>query len=418
MTSGVLKHYFRNMSFTSSRDLRLVIGAKAVSFFGDEVATFALVLRLQAHGAGAAEVAALLMANLAPIVLLAGVAGRVVDRYDNRRLLVVSSLLQAAVCGSMLLVSAPFALLTLVALLGAGQAVNGAAWQALLPALAGPGELSRAVSRSQAANTAAGIAGPALSGVLTGWLGVAAALSVDAGTFLVVTLAALLLRVGRSHVRRPGVRMEGGLSIVRRTPLLRSVIGLLGLLILLGAAVNVVEVFLVRETLGANGAWFGICAAGYSIGLLAGAMLAGRIVTTRGQALGIVVAAPALSIGLCAMGLSPNVGFLLVLGALAGVGNGVLNVTANALVMGSAAPQERGRVAAVLSGVVSGCLLAAYAIGGAVATALTPREVFVVAGVLGALAPLLVARTVLRAATAHERVSAERDAAGLERVAP
>ena len=407
------------MSFTSSRDVRLVIGAKAVSFFGDEVATFALVLRLQAHGAGAAEVAALLMANLAPIVLLAGVAGRVVDRYDNRRLLVVSSLLQAAVCGSMLLVSAPFALLTLVALLGAGQAVNGAAWQALLPALAGPGELSRAVSRSQAANTAAGIAGPALSGVLTGWLGVvAAALSVDAGTFLLVTLAALLLRVGRSHVRRPGVRMEGGLSIVRRTPLLRSVIGLLGLLILLGAAVNLVEVFLVRETLGASAAWFGICAAGYAIGLLAGAMLAGRIVTTRGQALGIVVAAPALSIGLCAMGLSPNIGFLLVLGALAGVGNGVLNVTANALVMGSAAPQERGRVAAVLSGVVSGCLLAAYAIGGAVATALTPREVFVVAGVLGALAPLLVARTVLRAATAHERVSAERDAAGLERVAP
>jgi hypothetical protein len=331
----------------------------------------------------------------------------------------VSSLLQAAVCGSLLLVSAPFALLTLVALLGAGQAVNGAAWQALLPALAGPGELSRAVSRSQAANTAAGIAGPALSGVLTGWLGVvAAALSVDAGTFLLVTLAALLLRVGRSHVRRPGVRMEGGLSIVRRTPLLRSVIGLLGLLILLGAAVNLVEVFLVRETLGASAAWFGICAAGYAIGLLAGAMLAGRIVTTRGQALGIVVAAPALSIGLCAMGLSPNVGFLLVLGALAGVGNGVLNVTANALVMGSAAPQERGRVAAVLSGVVSGCLLAAYAIGGAVATALTPREVFVVAGVLGALAPLLVARTVLRAATAHERVSAERDAAGLERVAP
>jgi MFS family permease len=412
-----MKEYLRNMSFTSPRDLRLVISAKAVSFFGDEVATFALVLRLQAHGASAAEVAALLMANMAPILLLAGPAGRAVDRFDNRRLLLVSSLLQAVVCGSLMLVSAPVALLGLVAVLGAGQAVNGAAWQALLPALAGPGELPRAVSRSQAANTVAGIAGPALSGLVTGWLGVGAALAVDAGTFLLVAVAAMLLRVGRVGITQGGERMEGGLAIVRRTPLLRSVIGSLGLLILLGGAVNVVEVFLVRETLGASAAWFGICAAGYSIGLLAGAVLAGRIGTTRGQARGIAVAAPALSIGLCAMGLSPNVGFLLFLGALAGVGNGVLNVTAGALVMGSATPAERGRVAALLGGVVSGCMLASYAVGGAVAAALSPREVFVVAGLLGTAGTLLAGRTVLRAATAHDRANGAHQVPDVEPVA-
>src|SRR4051812_47165733 len=48
-----MKHYFRNMSFRIRlNDLPLVVGAKAVSFLGDEVATVALMLRLQNSGAG------------------------------------------------------------------------------------------------------------------------------------------------------------------------------------------------------------------------------------------------------------------------------------------------------------------------------------------------------------------------------
>jgi hypothetical protein len=93
-----MKHYFRNMSFTSARrDVRLVAAAKSVSWLGDEVALVALTLRLQTDGRGAGAVAALLIANLVPIVLLSGVVGQLVDRYDNRALLVASSLAQAAI---------------------------------------------------------------------------------------------------------------------------------------------------------------------------------------------------------------------------------------------------------------------------------------------------------------------------------
>ena len=44
------------MSFTS-RDLRLVVSAKSVSWFGDEVAMVALTLQLQSSGRGAMAVA-------------------------------------------------------------------------------------------------------------------------------------------------------------------------------------------------------------------------------------------------------------------------------------------------------------------------------------------------------------------------
>src|SRR5690348_8109900 len=94
-----MKRYFRNMSFRSARrDVSLVVLAKSLSWLGDLVAEVALVLRMQSHGYGASAVAALLIANAVPIVLLSGVVGRVVDAVDNRRLLVLSSLAQAVVC--------------------------------------------------------------------------------------------------------------------------------------------------------------------------------------------------------------------------------------------------------------------------------------------------------------------------------
>ena len=159
------------MSFISGRrDLLLVVGARTVSLFGDLVATIALVLRLQSHGAGPAAVAALLIANLLPIVLLSGLVGRLVDARDNRTLLVVSGLVQAAVCVPLAAAGSLALTLALVAALGVGQAVNGATWQALLPALVPADGLSRAVSFSQAATTLAGIVAPAAGGLLVGLL--------------------------------------------------------------------------------------------------------------------------------------------------------------------------------------------------------------------------------------------------------
>src|SRR5882762_4772719 len=91
------------MSFTParvgrSRDLWLAVVARAVSLLGDEAAVIALTLRLHDSGRGAGAIAALFVAGMLPLVVLAPLAGRLVDRYDSRRLLVWSGLAQAVVC--------------------------------------------------------------------------------------------------------------------------------------------------------------------------------------------------------------------------------------------------------------------------------------------------------------------------------
>ena len=407
-----MKHYFRNMSFRSRRggDLPIVVTAKAISFLGDEVAAVALMLRLQSSGAGPAAVAGLLMANLAPIVLLAGPVGRLVDRYDNRRLLVISSLAQAGVCLALSTSANPAVVLPLVALLGAGQAVNGATWQALLPAVVGEERLPRAISTSQAANTVAGIAAPAVSGLLTGTYGARVPLLVDAVTFLAIGAAALMMRTRRVVADR-GEPMPGGLAVVRRDVLLRTVISLLALFVLLGSMVNVVDVFLVRGVLHASTTWYGISAAGYAVGLLAGILAARRLHTTTQFARALLGSAALLGAGLAAMGAAPDVRWLTAIAVLTGSMNGVLNVVAGSLVMGHAAPHERGRVAAVLSAALSGTQLAAFATGGALAGVLGPRGVFVLAGGLALIAPVITGRMLLNAASARQPAGAPAEVA-------
>lgn len=391
------------MSFTiGGRDVRLAAGARAVSWLGDEVAMVALMLRAQSHGQGAGTVAALLIANAVPLVLLSGVAGRLVDRHDSRRLLVLSSAAQAAVCAVLAYVSPQSAVLALLALLGAGQAINSATWSALLPAIVAPGELPRALGLVSAATTLAGIVAPAVGGLLFGAFGTRVPLLVDAASFLAVLIAALLVRTRRA-VKAPGKgKQHGGLAIVRRDPLLRPLVAMLALFVLLGAMVNVVDVFLVRGTLGASALWYGLAGATYSIGAFAGALGAGRLRGATRLAGGLVAACSVLALGLAAMGLVPSVVWLLPIGVVAGAGNGVLNVTLNSLVFGHTAADERGRVAALVSGVSNGTQLIAFVFGGVLTSALDPRSAFVLAGGCGLLAPVLLGRAVLRAATRPE----------------
>ena len=127
------------MSIPRSRDLRLLAGAAGLSALGDFMAIFPLILHVQQRTGSAFAVAALIFALWGPVVLAAGMAGAIVDRFENRRILIAVSLGQAVVVASMLLcVDSLPVLLPLMTLLGFGVALSQPAEFALVPAAAGP----------------------------------------------------------------------------------------------------------------------------------------------------------------------------------------------------------------------------------------------------------------------------------------
>ncbi len=369
------------------RDLRLVAGGRAFSFLGDEVAIFALILAVHDAGRGTTGVAALFLAAALPSVLLAPWAGRIGDLHDSRTVLVTAGLLQALLCVGLAFAPTLPVILVLLVALQSVQAVAGPTWGSLVPSIVGAADTGRAVGAVQALALLAGIAGPAVAGVLVAVSGTTWPLLLDAATFVALAAVAAAVhtrRGGRTTAEERGPRALDGLRVIRRDALMFPM--LLGLLafILFGEITNVVEVFLVRDSLAAGAAAFGLLGALFAVGAATGSVLGGRAKDDARRARVSVAMALLLGLFTTIAGLAPTV---LVFGAvwlLLGVCVGVLNVSVSTLVVVRAPETSRAQVIASLSGLTRGCGLLATLAGGVLGVIAGPRTIFVVAG-LGAL---------------------------------
>ncbi|GAA0951325.1 hypothetical protein GCM10009554_52570 [Kribbella koreensis] len=399
-------------SLWSHRDIRLVLPARAVSYAGDAIALVALMLRVSGDGTGTgagggsgsglsatAAITALLLAFAVPTVVMIPFAGRIVDAYDSRRVLVWASLLQAAAGVGIAFSHGLAATLALVCVLQVGQAVAGPAWAALIPRIVGDDLVGRATGVSQALIGAATLAGSAAGGLLVGMSGDRVALLVDASTFVGLAVVARLVRTRRTPL--PGAPKErGGMTAGLRSlfadNLLQVLVPALWVFILVGEAVNVVEVLLIRNEIRLGPTGYGLVLAAQGAGAIAGAWYTGRLRSDLARTRAVLAGTAAIGVSCVLMGLAGGV-VPLVIGAVAvGFGGGMLNAATSTLVVTRSLDALRGRVVAALSGTARACSLVALLLGGAVGALVGPRATFVLAGVLAVLCAAVTAGLVAR----------------------
>ena len=106
-----------------------------------------------------------------------------------------------------------------------------------------------------------------------------------------------------------------------------------------------------------------------------------------------------LSTSMLAYAAAPSILWLAVPAVLAGLGNALLNATANTVIALRVPEAVRGRVGAALGGLMAASMVGAMLLGGIVASALTPRQVFLLAGLLGLIDAGIVGRSLLRTAS-------------------
>lgn len=369
-------------------DLYLATVARAVSTIGNEVAVIALLLRLHDAGGDGWAVAGLLVAGTLPLVLLAPLAGMLADRYDSRSLIVGGSLVQAGLCGALAFAGPAPLVLVLVAANAAASAVVGPTLTALVPVLVPRSRLAMAVGLQESGQLAAILVGPILGGVLTGATGGATVpLLADAGTFVVLAVAAALVKTRRRPKPAAGrSRAMAGILLLGTDPVIRTVAILLAVLVLVGEAVTVAEVFLVRDTLAAGATAFGALSAAFTGGMIAGTLPAVALKTGRRLLAAIPPASLAMAAGLIGAGSISALAGVFVCYAIAGAGAGALNVAATTLVLDRTPDALRGRVQAALNGLLRTAGIAALGVGGIAAGIFAPGTVFVLSGVAIAVA--------------------------------
>ncbi len=349
------------------------------------MALVALVLHVQAEQNTGTAVGALLLAAALPR-LLGPVAGTLADAVDGRTMMIVCDLGQTIVYGAIAIWLPPLPLLlALVAVTSILETAFTPASRAAVTSIVERDALPSANAWLGSTLNLQVAAGPLLGGALVAAGGFSGAIAANALTFLVSAL--LLLRLPSLPTHTDGDEPRGlladtraGLAFALRHRTARAVVVTLFLGVAFGAIDNVALVFLARDELGAGPVGFGAVNSAFGVGMLiASALLinwGGRIQPRNLFILGWVLT----GVGTIATGLAPTLALAALLQALAGIGNAGDNVASDTLIQQHVPRQMLGRVFGLVATAASVGGGIAYAAGGPLLDATSPRFVFILGG--------------------------------------
>jgi MFS family permease len=289
------------MTLWRHRDFLLLWCGETVSQVGTMVSHLALpLLAATVLGATPWEMGLLVAAERGAFLLVGLPAGVLLDRVRRRPVMIAADLVRFALFASIPLAWAldvlTFAQLLVVALLGSVATVFfDVGYQSILPAVVGRAGLVEGNVKLESTRAAAEAAGPALGGGLVQLVGAAAAVLLDAVSYLVS--AAFLARMrSRETVAAPDparslrAEMAEGLRYVLGHPLLRPIALTTATGNLFSGVLAAVSVLFLARELGQPPAVIGLVLAAGSAGGLVGALTAGRWIRGLGQGRTIVTA--------------------------------------------------------------------------------------------------------------------------------
>ena len=350
----------------------------------------------------------LIACETAPFLLFSLPAGVLVDRTSRRPLMVSMNLLRALalvlVPVSALLGGLRLELLYAVAfLIGSFSAFFNVAYQSVLPDLVPPAALNDANSRLETSRAGADVLGPGLAGTVIGLIGSAAALWINAGTFLV---SALL--IGRLPLTgRPGPvgtpppmlgQMREGLAFVWSHSIIRPLLLCAGTLNAAQGLLDAVLVLYLSRSLNLTPALIGLVFVGSNVGSVLGALLSGRVATHIGTGRAAVLAALLAGAGMLLIPLSGVAGtaavpLLTLARFLYGFGNLMFFVQHITLRQSHTPPELQGRMHASVRFLAGGVFPLSALLGGGLAQRFGVQTVLILAGMIGAVAWLWVGRS-------------------------
>ena len=383
-------------SFDSLRvpNYRRYFAGQVVSLSGNwmqMVAETWLVLELTGSGIAVGLTAAF---QFLPILLFGAYGGLLADRYDKRRLLMLTQTVMAVPALALWALTAggaiePWMVFALVFARGAVNAVDNPTRQAFVIEMVGSQRLVNAVSLNSVIVQCARMVGPALAGLLIAIAGVEPCFLINAATFAVMIAAlsrmeAAELRRPRLAEREPGA-LRAALRYVHATPALAVPLAMMALVGTLGFNFQVLLPLLAKSSFEGGPQTYGLLVSAMGVGSIAGALASGA----RGRvSMRILIAASAAFGGFTLLAaVAPTLWFEIAALMLVGAASVTFAAGVNSSLQLAVDPAMRGRVMALYSVVFLGSTPIGAPIAGWLSETAGPRTGLL----LGALAALVAA---------------------------
>lgn len=367
----------------------------------DWLATIALsVLVYDATGSALATTALFLAAKFAPAFLVPPLTARF-DGAPAPRVLGCAYAIEAVLLAILAVTTATFwlpAVLVLALLVGTLAAFGRATTRAATVAVLEPAGLLREGNATlNVGFSAMNAAAPAAAGALVALTSPSPVLALAAVAFAVqaaVIFPARGIPTGEPEAAPWHSRLRDALSYVRRDPVLRTLLGGQGLVLILLTMAAPIEVVYAKESLDAGDAGFGLLLASWGVGMVLGSGLFARE-RGRSTAVLIVASTTAVAAGYIGMGLAPGLAIACVASMVGGAGNGVQWVAVVTALQEATEDRFQARVAGLLEAVLAGAPGLGFLLGGTITALLSPRVAFLTAGV-GVLLILAVGTAAVR----------------------
>ena len=399
-----MRHHVETSSKTAVRRLA---AARLISITGGAAAYTALMYTIYERTGSATWLSATLLLTFGVAGIFAPLGGALGDRFDRKKVMVVSDLLGAACFGAMAFLHDPGWLLGFAFWSAIVEQPFWSASAAAIPNLVDEEHFAWANGLVALGRNTGIMVGPALGGVLVGMIGPGWVFGLNAVSF--VGSAALVwsvhARFSEDHADAQEHRgLRAGFVFLAGDRVLRTIVFAWTALVLGMGFVMVADVPLV-EHFGAGSLGYGLLIGTWGAGSVLGS-LAGRKLTEEKEprALFLGMALIALSTG--AIAVSPWFAPILVMSLMSGFGDAVTMVAEQGIQQRRTPDAVRSRVVSASEAIITVAFALSLVAAGPVLEALGPQNVYAIGGAT-ALAGSAVLLPVLRGERRRSVLDAE-----------
>ena len=371
--------------------------SQALSLFGSSLVHFALIWWLTSTTQSATVLALASLVGLLPNVILAPLAGVVVDRFNRKWLMLLSDGVVALVTLGLAYLFATGAaqiwhVYLALFIRSAAGTVQFPAVQASTSLMVPEAQLARVAGLNQMLNGGMGIVAPPIGALLLQTLPLQGILAIDVGTAALAIGILILVRIPQPR-RQPAAtgsaapsffgELNGGLRYVMGWPgLVIILLMAMAINLLLTPAASLLPILVTKHFNGGVGQ-LATAEAAFGIGVVAGGLLLGVWGGFKRRIYTALVGLMGLGLGFLLVGLMPARAFLPALGFvfLAATMNSMTNGPLFAILQATVAPEMQGRVFSLIGALSSAMAPVGLAIGGPVADTFGVQSWYVLGGV-------------------------------------
>jgi MFS family permease len=386
-----------------SRNYRLFVAGQGVSLIGtwmQQVAMSWLVYRLT----GSAFLLGIVgFTSQIPTFLFSPVAGVLADRWNRRRLLIITqtlAMLQAALLAAAVLsgVIQVWQIIVLSMFLGIVNAFDIPIRQSFVVEMVSHrDDLGNAIALNSSMVNAARLIGPTIAGLLVTSVGEGVCFIINAASYLAVLIALAAMRLAPS-IHRPGQRKhlihelrEGFIYAFSFGPI-RDILLLVALVSLTGMPYVVLVPVFAKEVLHGGAHTFGFLVTAAGCGAFIGTLYLASRRSVLGLGKIIVRAAFLFAVGIAAFAVSSNIFLSLASLAVAGFGAMTLVASCNTILQTILEDDKRGRVMSFFTVAFMGMAPFGSFGAGTMAGMFGPRDTLLIGTVCCLLGTVLFAR--------------------------